>query len=1032
MKQRGSSLTIEVSSTGVGVMKASTTRAISLRTLGGLSLEGVTFTRPKPLLLLTYLSLEGSQSRRHLAELFWPDAGDHMNSLTVALTQLRRAAPDLIEANDTHLQTSVECDAKQFLAALEGQDDARALELYKGAFLDGFFLRDWGEELEEWVYAKRERLALEVRKLLLKRAEAEMARGHTIEAGQWAERAYEVAGAPSLEPDELARLHDLLLVAESSLVTQLQKEAEEFGVKLLTLEAARAKFAATKLIANNLPALSTFFVGRESEVNVVCNLLEKDYRLITLLGPGGVGKTRLALEVAHQALKRKGFEDGVFFVPLAAISNPALVLPSIAQTLGIAEEATKTALASLTSALKDKHLLLVLDNLEQVISAATAIAELLSNCPHLSIVVTSRMPLHLSLEREFPVLPLALPGNQLDTEGVKYFPSVELFVERAKAVQPTFELTSENALAVAKICTRLDGLPLAIELAAARVKLFSPQRLLERLEHSLELLGHPRRDSPARHQTLRQAIAWSYDLLNEEEQKLFRQLAIFTGGFTLAAAEAIVPPLRFSVVDGIAELLDQSLLYRTSVDGRFSILETLREFGLEQLGASGERESAAKAHAAFFLKFAEDAEKHLLGRRHKEYSDALELDHDNLRAALTHADTQHDIETGLRLGAALWRFWNVRGHMREGREWLEKFIHVPDSVVHPQAKARALNALGTLVFETTSFREARPYFESSLALWRSLKDDKNALTVLNNLTWILFVMGKVQEGRSLIPEAVALAQRLEQPRAEALAFNNLGWFEQYQGNFVASRRALGKSLELRKKAYDERGVAFAQGNLALTLVYLGDYEAARALLDEAFETLQRLNDQQLLSYVYDIRATLEFFLGNRDLAETFLQEALGSWREVGSDVGIALTLNLYAELILHEGDKAKAMLEEAFAINQRMESHWHFVKGLYLKGRLALTQGNYAEARQHLQASFGHYETLESCYGKVLCLEALAELHLAEENYGESLEVFATARKLREDISFPVPPIYQVSHLKMVERLRAKLGMHFEKYWQTG
>jgi predicted ATPase len=1013
---------------GGGAVKVPANQAISLQTLGGVSLQGVDFTRPKPLLLLVYLALEGPQSRRHLAELFWPDAGDHMNSLTVALAQLRRAAPDLIEANDTHLQTRVESDAKQFLAALEGQDHAKALELYRGSFLDGCFLKDWGEELEEWVYTKRERLALEVRKLSLKRAEVEMAQGRTIEAGQWAERAYTLVGVPSLEPDELAQLHDLLLVAESSLVAKIQEEAKEIGVELLTLEAAKAKFAATRRIPNNLPALPVFFVGRDSEVNVICALLEKDYRLVTLLGPGGVGKTRLALEIAHQALKRKGFEDGVFFVPLAAISKPALVLPSIAQTFGVAEEATKTALASLTSALKDKHILLVLDNLEQVISAATAIAELLAHCPRLSILVTSRMPLHLSLEQELPVLPLALPGNQLNTEGVKYFPSVELFIERAKAVQPTFELTSENALAVAKICTKLDGLPLAIELAAARVKLFSPQRLLERLEHSLELLGQGRRDSPERHQTLRQAIAWSYNLLSDEEQKLFRQLAIFTGGFTLEAAEAIVPPLNFSVVDGIASLLDQSLLYQTSVDGRFSMLETLREFGLEQLGANDEREDSAKAHAAFFLKFAEDAEKHLLGQKHKEFSDALELDHDNLRAALTHAETQHDVETGLRLGAALWRFWNVRGHMREGREWLERFIHTPDSVVHPQAKARALNALGTLVFETTSFREARPYFESSLALWRSLKDDNNALTALNNLTWILFVIGKVKESKTLVQEALALANSLEQPRAEAVAFNNLAWFEQYQGNFVASRRALEKSLELRKKAHDERGVAFAQGNLALTLVHLGNYEAARALLNEAFETLQRLKDKQILGYVYVTKATLEFFLGNRDLAETFLQEALSSWRETGSDVGIGLTLNLYAELVLHEGDKAETMLEEASAINQRIESHWHFVKGLYVKGRLALTRGNYAEARQRLQASFNHYEDLESHYGKLLCLEAFAELYLAEETYEQSLAAFAAARKLREEIACPVPPVYEENHLRMVETLREKFGTLFDKH----
>jgi tetratricopeptide (TPR) repeat protein len=480
----------------------------------------------------------------------------------------------------------------------------------------------------------------------------------------------------------------------------------------------------------------------------------------------------------------------------------------------------------------------------------------------------------------------------------------------------------------------------------------------------------------------------------------------------------------------LASLLDKSLLRSTGE--RFEQHPLLRRYGLEKLEQRGEGETIARCHSEFFLKFTETLEPSLIGQKQKETVDTLGRDHDNLRAVLTRAQLQNDVETGLRLGAALWRFWNVRGHNREGRSWLEHFIHASASVVHGHAKAKALNALGTLIFQTSSFPEARPYFESSLALWRNLGDEQHALTALNNLTWVLLHTGQVEPCRAYASNALELAQKLRQPRAEALALNNLGWLEQYQGSFVASRHLFERSLTLREKVKDERGVAFAQCNLALTHVFLGAYDLARTLLSKAIETLQRLGDKQLLAHACDIGASLDLFCDDQKAAERFLQKSLELSREVGNNESLALTLNLYSELMVHEPDKAEAMLEEAFTLNQSTGSPWYFTHGLYVKGKVAFVKGAYAEAHGYFQEGLAYCENLGSRYWKLRCLEGLAELYLAENKLEESVHCLAAAHVLREEASCPVPPRDQKAYQARLEHLREKLGEHFEKEWQVG
>jgi predicted ATPase len=434
-------------------------------------------------------------------------------------------------------------------------------------------------------------------------------------------------------------------------------------------------------LPSSLPVPLTALIGREQEVRAICDLLSHpEVRLLTITGTGGVGKTRLALEVA--SVLRADFADGVFFVPLAPVSDPARVMAAIAQAFGLWEVAALPPEEQLQAALRERHLLLVLDNFEQVAATAHQLADLLVSCPRLHLLVTSRAALHLSGEYEFPVPPLPTPDlTQIeDAQALAQVAAVRLFVERAHAIQPAFQLTQANARAIAEICVHLDGLPLAIELAAARIKLLPPQALLHRLSHRLDLLTGGARDLPMRQQTLRNTLQWSYDLLTEPEQRLFRWLSIFVGGCTLEAAEVVChqdSTQMFRVLDGVASLLDKSLLQQTAHEGeepRLVVLETIREFGLEQLHQQGEAEAAHRAHARYYLRLSEAAEPHLFGSEQLLWFDRLERERENLRAVLQWAmkGGDEEVQLALRMCSALLYFWFYRRYPSEGRSFLEQ------------------------------------------------------------------------------------------------------------------------------------------------------------------------------------------------------------------------------------------------------------------------------------------------------------------------------------------------------------------------
>jgi predicted ATPase/class 3 adenylate cyclase len=444
----------------------------------------------------------------------------------------------------------------------------------------------------------------------------------------------------------------------------------------------------------NLPVELTTFVGREREIVEVKRLLS-DARLITLTGPGGVGKTRLALRVADES--RESFADGVALVELASVIDPIFVSTATATALGIREEPGRSIDESLTEHLRERELLIVLDNFEQVVAAAPFVTNLLRTAPRLRMIVTSRGPLRLTAEHEFPVPPLRAPDpmNLPALDALSTYEAIALFTQRAQAVRPDFSLTPENASVIAQICARLDGLPLAIELAAARTRLLGPEALLARMSDRLGVLSGGPRDLPARQQTLRNTIAWSYDLLDPVKQRLFRSLAVFAGGWTLEAAEAVWgSPRQAGFLDALAPLVDHSLILRAEAgdEDRFAMLETIREFALERLSADGELADVSARHARFYAEFAQAHMAELIGPGKAQWRARLELELDNLRAALTWIVRSGPAELGLALGASLWNYWRLRGDVGEGRRWLQDLLRMRGAMVPSIARAKVLAA----------------------------------------------------------------------------------------------------------------------------------------------------------------------------------------------------------------------------------------------------------------------------------------------------------------------------------------------------
>jgi predicted ATPase/tRNA A-37 threonylcarbamoyl transferase component Bud32 len=781
----------------------------------------------------------------------------------------------------------------------------------------------------------------------------------------------------------------------------------------------------------NLPVPSTPLVGREQELKALTQLLLRDeVRLVTLTGPGGTGKTRLGLQVV--ANLNEAFLDGTFFVSLAASTDATLVLSTIAQIFGIFENPVRSVAEGVIAYLHEKHLLLLLDNFEQVVEATPVIAELLAACPKLKILVTSRTVLHLTGEHEFPVPPLTTPNpkHKLALAALTQYAAIKLFIQRAAAVKPDFVLNHENAPAVAEICFHLDGLPLAIELAAARLKLFSPPAMLARLEKRFELLKGGARDMPARHHTLQQAIAWSYDLLNEEEKDLFRRLAVFSGGCPLDAVEVVCRAenlLPCSALDVIAALVDKSLLRQDQTaedEPRFVMLETIREYALECLRASEDWEAAKRAHADFFLALALRAEPELTGPKQKVWLAKLEREHDNFRAAFKWAEEKGEAEHGLRLGGALWRFWLVRGHMLEGRERLTALLALPGSAQRTRERAKVLNGAATIIHELGDYPVAHLLLLESLEIWRELGDKKAEAAALNNLSWIAVMRCEFDTARTLAAESLILHRELSDKRGIALALNNLGWAANLQGDFKTGRSLHENGLSLRREIGDERGIAFVLTSLGWIEGMQGHYEKATSILEEAYGRLKALDDKQLMAIALSYQSNAAIVHGDLERARTLLEESAPLIKEVGSKW--ALALYCYTSgIVAHEQGNSKLaeeLLEESMSLFRALENRWGMAYALNFRGHVTLEKNEMDRALACYKESLNLSRETGNKLGVANALLGFGRLSLAVGNLNRAARLFAAPEALHVAIGAPMPAFIRARFDREVSAARAALG----------
>jgi len=744
----------------------------------------------------------------------------------------------------------------------------------------------------------------------------------------------------------------------------------------------------------SIPVPLTDLIGREQEVRELCDLLSHpEVRLLTITGTGGVGKTRLALEVAR--VVRADFADGVCFVPLAPVRDPARVLAAIAQALGLWEVAALPLEEQVQATLRERHLLLLLDNFEQVVKAAPQLASLLASSPQLRILVTSRAALHLSGEYEFPVFPLALPDltHLPEPETLTRQAAVQLFVLRTQAIQPAFGVTPANARAVASICVQLDGLPLAIELAAARAKLLPPQALLKRLSHRLELLTGGAQDLPARQQTLRNTLQWSYDLLTAEEQRLFRWLSMFVGGCTLEAAEAMYQAGQegdeqaSSVLEGITSLLDKSLMQQTEREGgipRLVMLETIREFGLECLERRGELEAARQAHARYYLRLSEAADPHLMGPEQLLWFQRLERELDNLRAILQAGTPggEEEREVALRLGAALWIFWVGRGrNLHEVRNVLERLLAGAATSEAP-VRLKALNALGWILYFQNDTRGLEPVADEAQVLSRRLRDHWHMTLAL------------------ILHATVLMVDRRDYAAAQACLEEAL-----------SEARALG----------DRYLLAIALGHLGLLAWYQRDALRAIALLEESLVQFRVTGDRVTTSIGLLWLARAELSQGHAARARSLLEECLTISRAFGNTLGTVQVLNLLGQLALGQGElrKAEALLTDSAMLSSEIGDRNNGARSRLLLAGLAAAQGEYAVARLRYEEGLATALDIEHMGFIAAGLKGLGCVVAAQGLPTWAALLWGAAEPLRESRSVAIPPeLYE----RMVAVVRHQLG----------
>jgi predicted ATPase/DNA-binding SARP family transcriptional activator len=1012
--------------------------------------------RRKVLALLIYLAVTGrSHSRDSLAVLFWPE-----QSQTSARAALRRTLSEvlkilgekliLVEQDTIQLKTHADfwLDIQEFHTQLNAYrlhghhpgdpcpdclvGLGEAITLYQDEFVAGFTLGD-SPEFDEWQILQAEVNHREMIGALSRLVLGHAANGEIEAATGFAHRWLALDAL-----DEVAHRHLMQLYAwsgkRSEALRQYQECARilkgELGVSpakettalydhIRSQEETRAPRgipspgpAALPRRPNNLPAQLTSFIGRAEELAAMEQEISRpDVHLLTLTGPAGVGKTRLGIEVAAQIIEK--FEDGAFFVPLAPLSDPGLVIQTIAHVLGVRESKNMPLLETLKAYVRDRQMLLVLDNFEHLIKAAPFVTELLTTAPRLKILVTSRTLLHVYGEHLHPVLPMKTTrtgeGAILNLDRATQPEAVKLFIERAQAVSADFILTPESYQTLVEICARLDGLPLAIELAAARARNLPPRSMLEQWAGDsgrtpLQTLIDGPRDRPDRHKTLRNAIAWSYNLLELEDQIAFRRAGVFVGGWTLEAAENVIQaPLiedeklgqspRVSIASALESLADNHLLDRDDRAGgkRYTMLETVREYALEQLETCHEVEAVQDIHARYYLAFAETARQNLLGPEQSSWVNRLAQEYDNLRAALKWVVSHQKAEMALRLVGALGRFWYLydSNYWNEARSWIKRALNLPASETAPlDFQAKALNESGVLAWVQADYEQAIHSFEACLALKKKVGDKAGIGSALGNLGLVAREQLDLPRARAYHEDSLAIKRELGDKQGIATALGNLGLAVADMGEWGSAAALFEESIHLNRELQNKSGLTLTLHNLGGLLVENQvDYFRARALLEESLELSRELGKNFfLIPYTLGHLGKLALYQNNYEQARMFLEQSLFLSRESNNLFGIGHVLHGLGSLHYRLGDNdhaQKCFIQSIQALN---EVHgwvgvvWDFIS----MAGLACRWGNPARAITLLGASESLREKIHIALHSARADEYQSNLEIARSQLTEA------------------------------------------------
>lgn len=827
------------------------------------------------------------------------------------------------------------------------------------------------------------------------------------------------------------------------------------------------------VLPNNLPNLLTTFVGRDREMADIKEKLKRN-RLVTLVGIGGGGKTRLALQVAADLLDT--YPDGVWLAELTTLTDAALISHTAASILGIREEPGRPILQTLLDYLKPRKLLLILDSCEHLLRETAGLAHtVLHASPNLHILATSREPLHVKGEATYLVSSLRVPDTSAVTdEQLVEFEATQLFIDRAVAVLPTFTPQGEKAETVATICRRLDGIPLAIELAASRIRALSLEQIAERLDDRFALLIGPRVDDP-QHQTLQATMDWSYDLLSPHEQVAMRRVAVFHGGFTLDAADRVCGDELLDsaeMLDLVTNLVDKSLIQYQHEKARYDLLETVRQYAWNRLQKAGETQQVRARHLDFFLNLAETADLHLRTAEAAAWLDRIEVEHDNLRAALRWSFERADVASAARIGAAGWWFWLVRGHWSEGLDWLDRILR---GIGQAAIRAKILNGAAMLAEYQSDYERAEAFADEALAFCQGLNDNPGVAHALGSLAEIqrargeydlvvalaersiaLFhavgdlwggafsrlVLGSTIErddrsrAVSLLEESLRLFRIVGDPWGTVNALTRLGRTARAQGDYARAAALFTECRVLSEQLRDDRGVAAALAQLGFVMRMRGDYDIARKLVTQSLALFERLGHKSLSTYPQAELAVLELYEGHGETAARLLKEAVDICRQsAGDKLGLAACLNRLGVVRQVEGalEEARALYKESLTYFRDLHDKLGMASCLSDLGKLHLSEGIPEDAARLQRESLVLRSEFGTNHGVAECMERIAAIAAKRSDYTRAARLFGAANSTRENIGVPLPPTERSDRERSIGAVKSELGdTEFTAAWLEG